>query len=139
MEYTQVSLCRINGKSCFGCCGHHFGTKEELNESIKKNNLEYKHKKSLKSFMQDGKLRQSGLCRNLITLKDGTIGCPGHPKQAKKELRTCDILYECKTSFLFNTEWNNEKKQKFLDYIKNMDDIEYSLFMSDNNNLSKLF
>ena len=139
MIYTHVSLCRINGLSCFGCCGHKFAAKEEIVESLRKNNIEYKHKKSLTQFMQDNSLRETGVCRKVVTLKDGTLGCPGHPKQARKELRKCDILYECKINFLFNNEWNKEQQQRFLEYIKTMDDIEYSLFMSDERNIGKVF
>lgn len=132
MRYTKVNLCRMEGKSCFGCCGHRFLDRKELMESIKKNDLEFKNKKTLTAFMQrDKTLRDSGVCRNLVTLKDGSLGCPGHPKQCRRELRTCNILYECKASFLYNNDWSEEKKQRFLKHIKDMDSIAYSLFMAD--------
>ncbi len=138
MRYTKVNLCRIEGKSCFGCCGHHFGTRNEILESIRKNDISFAHKKTLRDFMKENSLRDSGVCRCIVTLKDGTLGCPGHPKQCRRELRACNILYECKTSFLFRTEWSDEEKKRFLSRIKDMDGIGYSLLMSEDKYLNSL-
>lgn len=132
IKYRKVSLCRLNGISCFGCCGHHFKSINEIKETIHKNNISFKHKKTLKEFMNKNKdLNDSGVCKSLVTLRDNSIGCPGHPKQCRKELRDCNILYECKVSFFFNNEWDKIKQKKFLDIISKMDSFEYSLFMSD--------
>lgn len=139
MKYTEVDLCRINGLSCFGCCGHHFKSKDEIIDALRKNEIEYAFKKTLTSFMKrDSNLRDCGVCRNIVTLKDGTLGCPGHPKQCKKELRTCDIMFECKASFYFKNEWTNNEKEKFFEHIKDMDNIDYSIFMSDDNKVLEI-
>ena len=135
LKYAFVSLCRIKDfkLSCFGCCGHDFGTKDELKLAIKKNNFEFLDKKSLKEFkLENNSLRECGVCRCVVNLTDGTLGCPLHPKQTNEgeDLRTCNILFECKKSFLYRTTWDEKKRKKFLDKVKEMDCFDYSLFMS---------
>ena len=134
MEYTNVSLCRFGSLSCFGCCGHDFGKKEEILLAIKKNNFDFEDKTSLSEFMKrEDSLRECGLCRNVVNLPDGTLGCPGHPKQTSdgSEIRTCDILFECKKAFLYRTTWTAAEKKEFHEKIKDMDSVDYSMFMSD--------
>lgn len=135
MEYVNVTLCRVGKISCFGCCGHNFGSNQEIILAIKKNGFDFEDKVSLLDFMnRDNTLRDCGVCKNLIRLSDGTIGCPGHPKQTPDgvELRKCDILFECKKSYLFRNEWDENKRHKFLNYIQSLDSVNYSIFMSKN-------
>ena len=111
---------------------------------IRKNTLEFKNSKNISKFMtRILDLRSSGICANLI-LKDGKFFCPGHPSMHEgrdhRNLDTdCDKEHICKAYRLFQ-QWNKEKQNKFLDFLKekNLDSFTYSIKM-DNNTLLKEF
>lgn len=140
------NLCQLDelGLSCIGCCGHNFGTKEELESSILKNTLEHNDAEHMLTFRDRAKkenLRKSGLCRNVIE-KNGRYFCPLHPLQNNgKELRKghCDIGYECKTFFEFNS-WAKKKQDSFIKFLekKHLDNIDYSIGI-DSGSLLKEF
>lgn len=120
-----------------GCCGHSFGTKEEIKKAIADNCLEFeerdpKTEKELIGFRDRAlpmDLRE-GVCRNLIE-KEGKLFCPLHPGQNKgKDLRKghCDFNYMCLTAKEFSG-WVEAKQGQFLNFVrkKKLDKIDYSL------------
>ena len=136
MEYTETSLCQLNG-GCMGCCGHSFGSKQEVKEAIRKNTAEFlliepQNDADLIRF-RDRALAmdlRAGVCRNLIE-KEGQFFCPLHPRQnSGRELREghCDITHLCKTAKEF-AGWDNEMQKDFLDFIRrrHLDNLDYSL------------
>lgn len=137
-------LCQING-GCMGCCGHNYISKEMIREAIKFNTIEFsdfKHNdEGLLAFRDRAYKRdlRYGVCRNLIE-KNGQVLCPLHPAVCGKELRQdhCDIYYLCDTARKF-AKWSEEKRVKFLDFVKskNLDSIEYSMKMDDNSLLKE--
>ena len=132
-------LCQFNG-GCMGCCGHDFGTKEQIKEAIKINTEEL-DKINPKSKAQFMKFRDRnhpmdlryGVCRNLI-IRGEIMFCPLHPSLHGTDLRKghCDINYLCLTGKEFET-WKKEKKDAFLRFVteKKMDNIDYSILMEN--------
>ena len=125
-----MNLCQFH-TGCFGCCGHTFGTKEDVCETIKKNMVEFRAAQSIDSFAtrQSG-LRSCGICVNIGVI-EGKIGCLVHPLRNKnKDLRIgyCDNAYLCETQYSF-LSWPDEKQQAFLRFItdRNPDYHEYSI------------
>lgn len=153
MKYLPTDLCHIDNMTCFGCCGHHFTSKKDIERALILNTLTYiKHRddeKPIKDFRDRSKLiRSCGICFNLVLLdfekdkKARKIGCPLHPKLNNgKDLREgyCEIDHLCKAAFMFN-EFDDNMKEKFLKLIKskNLDWYDYSLKM-DNNELINEF
>ncbi len=133
-------LCQLNG-GCMGCCGHDFGTKEELAEAIKKNTSELKvaNPQTKEEFIQfrdrahPSDLR-SGVCRNLIDEK-GCFLCPLHPARHEEDLREghCDIHYLCKSAKEFEL-WDEHTKKAFVYFIKSkeLSNLDYSIQMDKN-------
>ena len=145
MTNKLTMLCQING-GCMGCCGHDFISPEKIREAIRLNTLEFNALKP-KVTAQFIKFRDRvhpynlryGVCRNLIQHED-QIFCPLHPTLHEKDLRKghCDIHHMCKTAREFEL-WNNEKKEKFIDFVvsKKIDNIEFSMKMGDNSLLKE--
>lgn len=122
-----------------GCCGHDFGTKEQIKEAIRENTAEFQatNPQTDQQFLafrdraHPFDLRY-GVCRNLVE-ENGCQLCPLHPTRHQgKDLRInhCDINYLCKTAKIFDT-WSKEKQQRFILFIesKKLDNIVYSLKM----------
>jgi len=135
MPYTESKLCQIDSLSCIGCCGHHFKSKEELELAIKKNTEEFGHFADKVEFMnRSAKLRDCGICRNIIYLENGRIGCPLHPKENEVDFREghCVTEHLCKAAFEFNL-WDKQKQKSFLGFIKkkNLDWYDYSIKMDN--------
>lgn len=149
MEKLSLSiLCQQNG-GCMGCCGHDYPSAQKIKEAIEINTQEF-HQANPKTDEELLKFRNRcelynlrfGVCRNLIILPTGQIGCPLHPfLHNGKDLREghCDINYLCITAKIFTT-WSAEKQQAFLNFINNkhLNNIEYSLQI-DNETLLKEF
>ena len=138
MAYTRSVLCQLPGLSCVGCCGRDFGTKKEVADAIRQNTREYLKHKDKKSFMNRSEyLRDCGICRNVIELPGGKLGCPLHPALNGRDLREghCDVQHLCKAALFFN-QWAKNKQRAFLDFVakKNLDWYDYSVKM-DNNEL----
>lgn len=147
-----MNLCQLDelGLSCFGCCGHDYGTRQEIVEAIKKNTLELKdYGARLKDFMDRSQsVRECGICRNVVFLDKDKVGCPLHPHHQKikkvKDLRKnhCDTKYLCKTYKLYKT-WSKEKKKEFIRFLKKLIIIEnlgwysYSKGMDDDSLLER--
>ncbi len=136
-------LCQLNG-GCMGCCGHDFGTKEQIKEAIRENTTEFlaSNPKTEQQFLafrdraHPFDLRY-GVCRNLIEEKGCNL-CPLHPTRHRgKDLRInhCDVNYLCKTATLF-AMWNKQRQAEFIQFIENkkLDNLTYSIVM-DNNSL----
>ena len=130
-----------------GCCGHSFGSKEEIRRAIEKNTLEFLEMNPQNDLelikFRDRALAmdlRSGVCRNLIE-KDDQFFCPLHPNQnSGRELREnhCDIFHLCKTAKDF-AEWDGEKQEDFLKFIRrrHLDNLSYSLMMDRGELLEK--
>jgi len=127
-------LCQLE-EGCMGCCGHDFGNKQEIEEAIKKNTLEFQQfpdnleKFRDRTFPMD---LRNGVCRNLIQKSDKTL-CPLHPLQNKgNDLREghCDIDHLCLTAQRFSG-WSTERKAAFLKFLKQkkLNTLDYSLGM----------
>ncbi|MBI2662030.1 hypothetical protein HYX11_01060 [Candidatus Woesearchaeota archaeon] len=141
-------LCQQNG-GCMGCCGHDYPSAEKINEAITLNTNEFHRanpqtKQEFLAFRNRTELYnlRFGVCRNLILLPSGRLGCPLHPfLHNGKDLREghCDINYLCKTAKKFSV-WKPEKQHAFLNFIKskNLNNIEYSLQI-DNDSLMNEF
>ncbi len=139
--YVPSCLCQFEGLSCMGCCGHDFGTKEEIEEGLAKNTLEWKQYdtstlEGKRKFMERSTiedLRQCGICRNLIIFDDWSIGCPLHPSlNGGIDIRDghCDIKHLCKAAYEFPT-WDRKKQEDFREFIrsKDLDWHSYSIGM----------
>lgn len=137
---TKLSkLCQFNG-GCIGCCGHGFGSKEEIKEAIRKNTLEFMRmvgegsEENLVKFRERAEkadLRE-GVCRNLVEV-GGKIFCPLHPSRNEgKDLREghCDVDHLCETAKEFSG-WDEGKQGRFLRFVegKEMDSLDYSIRM----------
>ncbi|MBW2999508.1 hypothetical protein KY339_02445 [Candidatus Woesearchaeota archaeon] len=135
MPYTKSNICQIDEAqlSCMGCCGHNFKSKNELMEDLKKNTVEYTNCRDLGEFIDRPRdLRLSGVCRNLILVKNRIL-CPLHPAvNGGIEYRegVCDVWFVCKTAFVFDT-WPRKKQMEFVEFLKkkNLDWYDYSLGM----------
>ena len=142
---TTSPLCQLNG-GCMGCCGHDFGTKEQIAVTISHNTKEFKEENP-KTEQEFTKFRdrehssdlKNGVCRNLI--QTSRIHCPLHPSIHKKDLRIghCNVNYLCKTAREF-ANWEQAKQKSFIIFInkQNLDSISYSIQM-DNNQLLEEF
>ncbi len=144
---TSSPLCQLNG-GCMGCCGHDFGSKEQMQQAITENTQEFNtaHPQTEQQFLtfrdraHPFDLRY-GVCRNLIEEK-GCHLCPLHPTRHRgKDLRIghCDTNYLCQTATLF-AGWNTQQQEAFIHFIeaKKIDHLTYSIAM-DNNTLLKEF
>ena len=130
-----------------GCCGHSFGSPEEIRRAIEKNTLEFKeidpqNDEELIKFRDRAKAMdlRSGVCRNLIE-QEGQFFCPLHPsRNSGRELREnhCDIFHLCKTAKDF-ADWREEKQEDFLKFIRrrHLNNLEYSLMMDRGELLEK--
>ena len=142
---TLSPLCQLNG-GCMGCCGHDFGTREQIVEAITKNTNEFKeaNPRTEEEFIKFRNRRPSsdlrnGVCRNLI--ETNCIHCPLHPSIHKEDLRIrhCNIDYLCSSARDFAT-WEKDKQDQFVEFIrsKKLDNITYSMQM-DNGKLKEEF
>jgi hypothetical protein len=140
-------LCQLNG-GCMGCCGHDFGSVEQIKEATTKstkqfNGLNPKSRKEFISFKERYHVNNlnHGVCRNLIQEK-GCFTCPLHPARHKGDdlrINHCDVSHLCDTAKEFE-KWHKSKQEKFIEFIekKELNNVEYSLMM-DNGNLMKEF
>lgn len=148
MEKSPLSiLCQQNG-GCMGCCGHDYPSTEKIKQAITLNTYEFHQahpqtETEFLTFRNRAKLYdlRFGVCRNLILLSSGQVGCPLHPSlHHDKDLREghCDINYLCQTAKIF-AQWPAEKQHAFLNYIKNqhLDNIQYSLQIDHNSLLDE--
>jgi len=143
---TSSPLCQLNG-GCMGCCGHDFGTKEQIKEAIQENTTEFqKAKPQTEQQFMTFRYRahpfdlRYGVCRNLIEEK-GCHLCPLHPTRHQgKDLRInhCDVNYLCKTATLF-AGWSKQQQEAFINFIelKNIDNLTYSIAMDSNQLLNE--
>ncbi|MBS3175798.1 hypothetical protein J4457_01025 [Candidatus Woesearchaeota archaeon] len=135
-SYTYTVLCRLDNKSCFGCCGRRFGSKEKVLAVIEKSTQELIQIKDRWDFRMRAKPSDlhEGTCRNLVfDQKKEKVFCPLHPLQNNGvDLRVghCDFNFLCTTAKKFET-WNREKQQSFIQLLrsKNVDVYEYSMGM----------
>lgn len=126
--------------SCYGCCGHDFKSQEDVEIAIHKNTLEHKSFDDILDFkarVKKGELRDAGVCRNLVNMKDSNgqnrVLCPLHPlvnNVKDYRLGHCDTTYECQALFEFNN-WSSDVQKKFLKYLLDMelDNYVYSIGM----------
>ncbi len=123
---TQKNLnpCQLK-HGCFGCCGHHFTGKKDVEEGIRKNNIEYKYysgKNDRLGFLRrEYNLRFCGICHN-IGWKRGKLGCLVYSIKGK-DMRSdidCEIEHECKTFFAFK-QWPKKKQLAFKKFVEDMD------------------
>jgi len=147
MGYTETCLCQLTD-GCMGCCGHDFGSKEEIKEAIRKNTLEFvelnpQNDNELIKFMNRAHPMdlRFGVCRNLIE-KEGQLLCPLHPEQRKgRDLRRghCEVNHLCQTAKEF-AKWDKDTQKEFLNFLckKQLDNLDYSMGM-DNDGLLKEF
>lgn len=111
-------------------------------KAIRKNTVAFRHSVAKKAFMERSEyLHECGICMNVISLSDGRVGCPVHPKLNGKYMRTghCDVDHLCKTATFFK-DWPSKKQREFLAFVrgKQMDWYSYSVKM-DNGELLKEF
>lgn len=117
-------------------------SKKEVMTQIKKNTAELKKSKNLKLFVRRhyNYVTLSGVCQNIVLLKNGKYGCAVYGK-LKESLPAsfCYSDYQCKTAKEFSG-WGAEKKKMFLKFLKNkkLSAYDYSVGM-DNNALLKEF
>jgi len=137
--YRATELCQLDGRSCFGCCGRKWGTKEEVLVQIGTNTKELAEIKDRMQFRlrADPDDVPHGTCRNLVFDKENEHAlCPLHPAQnngADLRVGHCDINYLCKTAKQFN-KWDREKQDKFIAFLRkyNHDLYDYSMHMDQN-------
>jgi hypothetical protein len=117
---------------CFGCCQHNFAEKSILKRDIRLNTKRFhEHKDKLVRLIKiskDG--RKSGICKFVIQLDDGIIGCPLHPSLNKGiDIRKgfCGYDFLCSANQDFN-KWDSDTQDKFVEFIKseNLDFVDYS-------------
>jgi hypothetical protein len=142
MRYTHASLCQINHTGCFGCCGHDFGTMEEIDSAIRNNGMEYEGYADKREWMnRSEELHDCGICKNIIRFADGKLGCPLHPAVQGEDMRIghCDIAHLCKAAELFD-RWDSSRQERFLDFIekKKLNWYDYSIRI-DNDELIEEF
>lgn len=139
------------GLSCLGCCGTIVGDKDEVDEAIRKNTIEFKHCKDKKGYVwrfKPNNLRACGICPNLVKddVRKDRVLCPAHPTLNNGEdIREgyCDTLYLCKTAFLFGL-WDESMRSRFITFLKDkvqknkLDWYAYSIMM-DNDSLLREF
>ncbi len=123
-----------------GCCGHDFASQATIAEAIRLNTLEFAEalpavEKEYITFRDRAAVfdLRYGVCRNLVRLPEGRLGCPLHPARHEgKDLREghCDIHYLCDTAKAF-AMWRQEKQDEFVAFIaeKKLDTITYSIQM----------
>lgn len=141
--YEVSNVCQIDNLTCFGCCGHHYTTEEDIREAIHKNTKEFEEwKGTITEFVTRSKfIRNCGVCFGVIE-QDGKVFCPAHPNLNNGiDLRAneCDTSYLCKAAFAFKN-WDKETQNKFKTFIKskNLDWYSFSIGM-DNDTLLKEF
>ena len=142
----DVNLCMVDDNHfCFGCCGHDYTTKESIMWGIKKNTLEMQDFKDKIEFANRAKLlRCSGICKNLTVLPDGRVGCPLHPvwnegNDLRLKHKDCNTKYLCKVFFKYVNDWDDAKRQRFLDFVDSLklDWFDYSIKMDDDSLLKE--
>jgi hypothetical protein len=129
------AICRIPrlGLSCFGCCGYDWAPIDRLRREVEQNTWRFKTLYTSKEVFAETTegVRSSGICKGVMFLDDGTIGCPLHPaRNDGKDLRKGDCLtmYECDTLKGYRT-WKEDTKKAFLCFVaeKGYDPFEYSM------------
>ncbi|MFC1755660.1 hypothetical protein ACFL96_20110 [Thermoproteota archaeon] len=148
-NHTKSNLCQMPdlGISCVGCCGRIIHRKPSVEEALKKNTIEHKHKSDIKEFIwrhPPNDLRACGICPNLVKddVRKGKVFCPAHPERNQgidHRDGYCDTLHLCKTAFLFDL-WEKDLQKRFIAFIKHkvrkkqLDWYSYSIEM-DNDGL----
>ena len=145
VNLEKVSLCQLPGLSCFGCCGHHYTTENQIKEQIRKNTIKSNNStdEEFVEYVKGKYLSAAGICRGVVRKNNKTF-CPLHPALHKgRDLRiqteSCETDYMCKTHKQFDG-WDAQKKKRFLEFImsKNLDWFAYSMGM-DSGKLLKEF
>ena len=130
-------LCQTEKFTCMGCCGNSYGSKKEIEDTIKRNTVEFSHISTLaerKEFSKKAEtLRPCGVCRAVVN-KGRRKLCGLHPMQNDGEDyrdRICDKDFLCKAMKYYLRLWDDSTKQAFLDFVqeKNPDWYEYSMNM----------
>jgi len=121
------------GLSCFGCCGYDWAPVHKLKREVENNTWRYKTfytKKEIFAETTEG-VKASGICKGVMFLEDGTIGCPLHPARNRGiDFRKGDCIknYECNTLKHYK-RWSKDLKRQFLSYVaeKDLDSFQYSM------------
>lgn len=132
---VPVAICRIPelGLSCFGCCGYDWKPVDNIRRQVSYNTWRYKTlytKKEVFAGTTEG-VTGAGVCRAVIKLEDGTVGCPLHPAQNDgKDHRKGDCIrdFECNTLKHYKS-WNERTKREFLGFLatRHYDTYDYSM------------
>jgi hypothetical protein len=124
--------------SCFGCCGYDWATIEPVKKQIVMNTFYYTKLYSSKEAFADSTIgiTDVGVCKGVVNLEDGSVGCPLHPKQNDgKDLRTGDCLrnYEC-NALRHYKKWPRDRRLQFLEHVARGNFDTYSYSMANANN-----
>lgn len=151
-SFSKICFIPSLGLSCFGCCGHHFGSKDAIHKFMAKNkrtlNRFLSSDKTHKEFMEREKLLDAcGGCHSLIREKqpEGHTAyvCAVHPLRIGGEdvrVGYCDHDYLCKTAGHVN-KMTDEEKTLFYDFLaeQQFDSYTYSIINSQETVLLKQY
>jgi len=133
------AICQLPqlGLSCFGCCGYDWAPIEQLKKQISMNTWRFtKMYTSKDAFAQTTTgITAVGICKGVIELDDGSIGCPMHPAQnGGKDLRAGDCLqhYEC-NALRHYKKWPTERRVQYLEFIARGKFDTYTYSLSNSN------
>ncbi|NHI91779.1 MAG: hypothetical protein EAX96_04690 [Candidatus Lokiarchaeota archaeon] len=126
-------LCQFEG-GCMGCCKHRYKNRNKILEALEKNTFDLKISKTIEQFRDRAPRFQLrfGICMNAVMINEHVF-CPLHAECNQGiDYREgyCSLDYFCGTAREF-LNWNNQDRQKFLDFIKfkKLNPIEYSIKM----------
>jgi len=124
--------------SCFGCCGYDWAPIERLKKQVAMNTWRFTKMYSSREAFADTTVgvTEVGICKGVINLDDGSVGCPLHPKRnGGKDLRAGDCLrnYECNALRQYK-KWPEEKRLAYLEHIVRGNYDTYSYSMANANN-----
>ena len=150
MDVDEYAICQLPEikLSCYGCCGRAFKSKEDVEKDIDDNSRDFFkiHVPSTVRLIDfrdrlskdNWKVKNSGICSNLVKFRCGIIACPLHKSINKlistdeffaihkKDLRFghCDVNFECESVKIFK-KLSQEQRKAFLDWVKKQDFDSY--------------
>ena len=158
MRVDEYAICQIPeiNLSCYGCCGRHLKSKEAVEKDIEENTRDFSRIDIPSTvrlldfrdrFSKDnGDVKGSGICSNLVKFRCGVVACPLHKLINKivpadefmaihrKDLRWghCDVNFECRSVKIFK-KLPEDERRRFLNWIREQrfDNYKYSKLMVD--------
>lgn len=129
----MINLCQLEGLSCYGCCGHTWGSHQSINAQLRENTRIFGIlTRSEFRSRSETVLSQCGACKALV-IKDNAIVCGLHPLQndgVDWRDKNCEKEFLCDTFKKFLC-WPKERQEMFLDFIvcKKLSHHSYSMGM----------